>query len=614
MFRRDEDGQLASIVGATLSIPRGGCALLAAALIFTTVGSATAQELSVLVTAQARFDDVAERLGGVQALDATYTEARVADLTPALLAEHDVVIIWTHQALTDQASANLGNQLADYVDNGGAVVELVFAQFEPNPDVQGRWRSQSYAAVASSGRDGVFTAGALGEVAVDGHPILASVRAFSADRNRSGAEATVLPGADLVASYDDGQVLVATREDKPGRVAWLGFYPGDPTRLQGDWVRMIANAAGWAGQPVTANAGGPYEIEEGTATITLDASASGENAVRYLWDLDGDGEFGDAEGAVVEFDSSGLDGPGTYSVWVRVEDEEARVGDASARISVSNVAPVIDSAAPEQARLGAPYTYEPRIVDPAGDLDPLVLTLTEAPESATFEAGVISWTAQAGDLDQEFPFALLVDDGDGGQDEQSWIVTVQVADADGDGILDQDDNCPGLHNPQQEDLDGDTIGDKCDTDVDGDGLNRREEIENFTDERNPDTDGDGLDDGTEVHTTMTDPASKDTDDDGLDDGAEIQLGTDAGDPDTDDDGLLDGDEVIRGTDPFVADSDGDGVNDGDEVLAGSDPLDPDSTTGTGPGGPDGDLPPQSEDGCGCNSVVTTGWSSWLRRR
>ena len=35
-------------------------------------------------------------------------------------------------------------------------------------------------------------------------------------------------------------------------------------------------------------------------------------------------------------------------------------------------------------------------------------------------------------------------------------------DRDEDGILNQEDNCPDAHNPDQEDLDGDTIGDACD--------------------------------------------------------------------------------------------------------------------------------------------------------
>ena len=43
-------------------------------------------------------------------------------------------------------------------------------------------------------------------------------------------------------------------------------------------------------------------------------------------------------------------------------------------------------------------------------------------------------------------------------------------DYDNDRIIDDDDNCPLMFNPNQEDLNGDNTGDACDDDIDGDGV------------------------------------------------------------------------------------------------------------------------------------------------
>jgi hypothetical protein len=47
---------------------------------------------------------------------------------------------------------------------------------------------------------------------------------------------------------------------------------------------------------------------------------------------------------------------------------------------------------------------------------------------------------------------------------------IENLDNDNDGVLNVDDNCPNYYNPNQNNLDGDELGDGCDSDADGDGY------------------------------------------------------------------------------------------------------------------------------------------------
>ena len=101
----------------------------------------------------------------------------------------------------------------------------------------------------------------------------------------------------------------------------------------------------------------------------------------------------------------------------------------------------------------------------------------------------------------------------------TWTITDRVPpDSDGDGIADDTDNCLGVANPGQADLDGDGAGDACDDDIDGDGLSNVIEIWLGCDPHDPDSDGDGVWDLVEI-LVGTNPLLVDTDDDGEGDGA-----------------------------------------------------------------------------------------------
>jgi hypothetical protein len=177
-------------------------------------------------------------------------------------------------------------------------------------------------------------------------------------------------------------------------------------------------------------------------------------------------------------------------------------------------------------------------------------------------------------------------------------------DVDSDGVLNIEDNCPTIFNPDQintpigpidngpgapgDDItipNEDNLGDVCDNDADNDGLHDLQELVGCgsgpTDPGWPilddtyDDDGDGNPAPLLGTDTADDGPSWDTDGDGVLDGKECALGSDPNDPaslptvaqcggtgDADDDKLSNASENCGwGTSPNLIDSDGDGLSD-----------------------------------------------------
>ena len=166
------------------------------------------------------------------------------------------------------------------------------------------------------------------------------------------------------------------------------------------------------------------------------------------------------------------------------------------------------------------------------------------------------------------------------------VAVAPADDQDGDGVADSVDNCPAVENPTQANLDGDTFGDACDEDRDGDSvLNAADAFPDDATET-ADSDSDGVGDNTDLFPLDSTEAI-DTDGDGTGDNGDAfpsdpteTLDTDGdligNNADWDDDGDIISDEfeVLLGTDPLNPDTDGDGLSDSDEILGGTDPLDP----------------------------------------
>ena len=225
----------------------------------------------------------------------------------------------------------------------------------------------------------------------------------------------------------------------------------------------------------------------------------------------------------------------------------------------------------------------------------------------------------------------LVGGAQGAGDSTDYTVfSACIADTDGDGLLDteEDSNGNGVvdsmeTDPFNADTDGDGIDDGTEL-----GVNLDLDPTTTTDPLNADTDADGLLDGIEdtdangvFDIGETDPINADTDADRLLDGIEdtdangvFDIGeTDPLNADTDADGLLDGIEdtdangiVDEGeSDPLLMDSDFDGVEDGTEAGVYND-LDPSTTTDPANPDTDGDGLLDGEEDVNANGAVDSG--------
>jgi hypothetical protein len=171
-------------------------------------------------------------------------QATTTTPTLAQLQLYDIVVPFSNNPFAD--ADILGNNLADYVDGGGIVVQLGFSHDgpgEPN-GINGRWVSGDYNPYSYSTNFVFNTPFTLGTFNA-GHPLMAGVTELNSDFQNV---VTPAPGATEVAAASNGNSLVAYRPVSGGHTTvGITAFLGVVANQSGHWGRVIVNAGNWLG-------------------------------------------------------------------------------------------------------------------------------------------------------------------------------------------------------------------------------------------------------------------------------------------------------------------------------------------------------------------------------
>ena len=187
--------------------------------------------------------------------------------TPALgqLQQYEIVVPFSNSPFLD--GDTLGNNLADYVDGGGIVVQYGFAHYGPGQPygINGRWVTDGYNPYDYSGNlePNPFSLGAFDA----GHPLMAGVATLN-----SNFANVVTPNAAAteVAQNSLGESLVAYRPIDTHTTVGVTAYIGAAATQSGDWGKVIVNAGNWLGNCQ----GSPTPTPTATATPTPTPTAT----------------------------------------------------------------------------------------------------------------------------------------------------------------------------------------------------------------------------------------------------------------------------------------------------------------------------------------------------
>jgi hypothetical protein len=169
----------------------------------------------------------------------------------------------------------VGNNLAAYESAGGKVVAFNFDWFGAPQSIGGAWMSGGFSPFNDNAAVN-FSPGSLGTYDA-GSPLMQGVTTLSALYRET---VTLVPGAHLVASWDDGSPMIATL----GNTVGVSAFVGDTSdHFSGDWGRLIANvvtsAPGTAEVVKTVDGAAPAATQAYTFQLRQGASAGAAGTI-----------------------------------------------------------------------------------------------------------------------------------------------------------------------------------------------------------------------------------------------------------------------------------------------------------------------------------------------
>lgn len=163
--------------------------------------------------------------------------------TAAELLDQDVIVVYSDQAFVDPSG--LGDMLADFVDQGGAVIIATNALAQGTEGLGGRFMNEDYSPLKSASATSAGAASALGVYSAT-HPLMSGVSSASAlshlDVFTTGGD------VEVVAAWGSGEEFVAVKRQEPapiaGRVVAVNA-PLEDGQWSGDVDEIVTNAIQW---------------------------------------------------------------------------------------------------------------------------------------------------------------------------------------------------------------------------------------------------------------------------------------------------------------------------------------------------------------------------------